>query len=133
MSNEEIEKYNLEQARIFGTNLKRYLAERRMLQSELAKALDVSESTVGKWTLMKSMPALGTVEYIARLWGINKSDLMEERTMEKMILGKIDSYNMLLQSLKENERVLLSTFGGLADEDKKRVIDLVERLRTKEK
>lgn len=41
---------------LFGRRLRVLLAEKNMNQRELAEVLGVTESTVGKWTLGKSMP-----------------------------------------------------------------------------
>ena len=41
---------------LFGRRLRVLLAEKNMNQRELANVLGVTESTVGKWTLGKSMP-----------------------------------------------------------------------------
>lgn len=41
---------------LFGRRLRVLLAEKNMNQRELAAVLGVTESTVGKWTLGKSMP-----------------------------------------------------------------------------
>lgn len=46
---------------------------------ELSKALHVSESTVGKWLLKKSIPRMGIIEKISILFHIAKSDLIEDK------------------------------------------------------
>ena len=63
---------------LFGQRLNKLLRSRDMNQNELAKILDVSESTVGKWVLGKSMPrTMGLVQKIADYFGVGKSFLLE--------------------------------------------------------
>ena len=51
---------------LFGRRLRVLLAEKNMNQRELAEVLGVTESTVGKWTLGKSMPrTMGIIQTIA--------------------------------------------------------------------
>lgn len=64
---------------IFSKNLKRYMTLHNMNNVELSRALNVSESTVGKWLLKKSIPRMGIIEKIALLFNIEKSDLMENK------------------------------------------------------
>lgn len=64
---------------IFSKNLEYYMSKKRINNVELAQILNVSESTVGKWLLKKSFPRMGLVEKMAMYFGINKSQLLEER------------------------------------------------------
>lgn len=59
------------------SNLMRLLNENNMTRTDLAKILNVSESTVGKWILKKSVPRMGVIEDIADYFNVNKSDILE--------------------------------------------------------
>lgn len=61
-------------------NLKKYMEEKDINNKELAKILNVSESTVGKWLLKKSVPRMGLIEKISNYFNIEKSDLIEDKT-----------------------------------------------------
>lgn len=64
MSNQKDE----EAKKLFASRLKVKLAERHMNQNTLADMLGMSESSIGKWTLGKSMPrTMGQIEKIAAL------------------------------------------------------------------
>ena len=68
---------------LFSNRLETLLKERDMNQNELAKILDVSESTVGKWVLGKSMPrTMGLVQKIADHFGVGKSYFLEPSSSE---------------------------------------------------
>lgn len=58
-------------------NLMRLLNDNNMTRTDLAKILNVSESTVGKWILKKSVPRMGIIEDIADYFNVNKSDILE--------------------------------------------------------
>lgn len=60
-------------------NLKKYMEEKDINNKELANILNVSESTVGKWLLKKSVPRMGVIEQISNYFNIEKSDLIEDK------------------------------------------------------
>ena len=65
MSNQKDE----EAKKLFASRLKAKLAERHMTQNTLADLLGMSESSIGKWTLGKSMPrTMGQIEKIASIF-----------------------------------------------------------------
>ena len=64
--------------RLFSKRLKTLMKERGIQQNELAKILNVSESTVGKWILLKAIPRMGIIQKIADYFGVGKSYLLEE-------------------------------------------------------
>lgn len=70
-------------------NLKKYMEEKDINNKELAKILNVSESTVGKWLLKKSVPRMGIIEQISNYFNIEKSDLIEDKTDLSNIPGVI--------------------------------------------
>lgn len=64
---------------IFSRNLKMYMEIHDLNNVELSRIVGVSESTVGKWLLQKSLPRMGVVEQLANYFKINKSDLLEDK------------------------------------------------------
>ena len=60
-------------------NLKKYMEEKDINNKELANILNVSESTVGKWLLKKSVPRMGAIEKISNYFNIEKSELIEDK------------------------------------------------------
>ena len=66
---------------LFSQRLSALLADHDMNQNELAKILKVSESTVGKWVLGKSMPrTMGVIQQIADFFGVGKSYFLESHS-----------------------------------------------------
>lgn len=72
-------------SKIIAKNLKRLMNDRELSNVELSEIIGVSESTVGKWLLEKSIPRMGAIEKLANYFHINKSDLLEDRSNAKEI------------------------------------------------
>ena len=64
---------------IFARNIKYYLSERDMTQTQLAKILDYPEMTVSNWVNAKYYPRIDKIQEMADFLSINKSDLIEDK------------------------------------------------------
>lgn len=64
---------------VFSRNLSAKIKEKGVTQRELAKILGVSEPTVHDWVKGKFYPRINKIELLARYFGCDKSDLIEER------------------------------------------------------
>ena len=58
---------------IFSKKLRALLDKKNITQVELSKILGVSESTVGKWLLQKSMPRMTIIEKLASHFQVDKT------------------------------------------------------------
>lgn len=58
---------------IFSKKLRALLDKKNITQVELSKILGVSESTVGKWLLQKSMPRMTIIEKLASYFQVDKT------------------------------------------------------------
>lgn len=83
---------------IFSRNLKMYMEIHDLNNVELSRIVGVSESTVGKWLLQKSLPRMGVVEQLANYFKINKSDLLEDKGKAASIP---DDPNVFIPKLKK--------------------------------
>lgn len=66
----------------FARNIKYYLNERNMTQTELAKTLDYPEMTVSNWVNAKYYPRIDKIQEMADFLSINKSDLIEDKSKD---------------------------------------------------
>ena len=66
-----------------------------MTRVDLAKILNVSESTVGKWILKKSMPRMGMIEDIAEYFNVKKSDILEYKDAKSVVYYNSDKVNSI--------------------------------------
>lgn len=71
----------IELKEVFSKNLKYLLDLKNVTKKELSDYLGVSESTVGKWALKKSLPRMGLIEKIANFFEVQKSDLLENKAL----------------------------------------------------
>lgn len=135
-----ISEKTLKARKLFSRRLRELLESRDMNQNDLAKVLHVSESTVGKWTLGKSMPrTMGGIQQIADFFNVGKSYLLEEGTA-------LDDSNQvrpyyfdpevaaIANELKENPdmRILFDASRKLSKQDMKTVINMVKAITDKE-
>lgn len=63
----------------FSIRLKKLLTEHELTQHQLSKILNVSESTVGKWILEKSLPRMGVIQKLSEYFNVPKSYFLERQ------------------------------------------------------
>ena len=64
---------------IFAENLRYYIEKSGKSQKQLAAIVDVARSTFNDWATAKKYPRIDKIEILANYFGIQKSDLIEER------------------------------------------------------
>lgn len=73
---------------VFGNNLAYYVERSGKSQRELAEMVGVASSTFNDWVKGRKYPRIDKVEMLANIFGILKSDLIEERTEEHREMQK---------------------------------------------
>lgn len=98
----EEEKIELETRKVISDNLKRLMKENgNMSQRELSRIANVSESTVGKWLLLKATPRMGAIQKIADHFGVLKSDITEKKIDEPENIYPVASESIRIPILGE--------------------------------
>lgn len=129
MSNEEIEKLKA----IFAKRLKELIDMNNVNQAELANMLGVSESTVGKWILMKTYPRMGIVEKLSVIFNVPKNYFFDEDEARRTYYMEPETAALAQQIYDDPElRILMDASRKLKPEDLKAVITLVKSLKEKE-
>lgn len=102
---------NIGNKEIFAKNLRYYMDRSDKSQKELSDMLNVSTSTFNNWATAKRYPRIDKIEMLANYFGIQKSDLIEEKMTEEKekdndILADIivrmrtdEEFSSLLQSI----------------------------------
>lgn len=72
----------------FSMRLKTLLSEHEMTQNQLSKILGVSESTVGKWILEKSLPRMGVIQKLSEHFNVPKSYFLEKQDRPSKAMTK---------------------------------------------
>lgn len=81
-------KTNIGNKEVFGNNLAYYVERSGKSQRELADMLGVASSTFNDWVKGRKYPRIDKIEMLANIFGILKSDLIEERTEEHREMQK---------------------------------------------
>ncbi|EOH94785.1 helix-turn-helix domain-containing protein [Enterococcus pallens] len=76
---------------IFGENLRRLRTLKNISTTELAHEIQVSQSTISDWENAKKMPRSGSIQKIADFFGVQKTDLLIDKTAQT----KLNVYNMV--------------------------------------
>ena len=69
---------------IFAENLKRYMKLNNKTRKQVCNDLDFSYYTFSDWVNGKKYPRMDKVERLAMYFGIKKSDLIEEKSIERL-------------------------------------------------
>jgi transcriptional regulator with XRE-family HTH domain len=117
---------------LFSLRLSKLMREKNINQNELAITLQVSESTVGKWILKKSMPRMGIIQKLADYFGVGKSYFLEETPQDKYYVDP--EVVAMAEQLRTNPngRILFDASRDLTKEDVNIVLNLINGLKAKE-
>lgn len=69
--------------RLFANNLRHYLNLHGYSQADMARYMKVSTATTAKWCTGVTMPRVDKIQSLCNWFGIEKSDLLDERKSEK--------------------------------------------------
>ncbi|MGQ7343320.1 XRE family transcriptional regulator [Streptococcus suis] len=116
-------------------NLKYYMNKKGVDRNQLCSDLDLKYMTVSDWINAKTYPRIDKIESLANYFGINKSDLIEEKSTipsSSIPLPNFDPRQAILLSnySKLNETCknkLLATSGMLLAEEQGKIIDISEK------
>ena len=107
---------NIGNKEIFAKNLKWYLEITGKTQKEIAQYLQVNPSSVNDWVKAKKYPRIDKIEMLSIYFGILKSDLIEEKGINKTLPQ--------VQTLTEGEMMLLELFRQIPKEQQKVFLDM---------
>lgn len=119
---------------LFSQRLQALLKENNMTQVELSRMLGVSESTIGKWILEKSLPRMVIVEKLANIFNRPKSYFFDETKVIKMGIGDklqklITAKNTNVNELAARAKVAPSTLYSIIKRDNTKAdIDVLIRI-----
>ena len=119
--------------RIFARNLNRFLEINGKNQADIATLLNVSQAAVSNWCKGIKMPRMGKVQALADYFGVNKSDLLEDKgTQEEDNSYYIDEdAKELAQFLFKNPeyRVLFDAAKDVSADDLEMVKTIIDKFR----
>ncbi len=101
---------------VFAANLRRYMEANGKSRTDISNALNVSYFTVSDWVNGKKYPRMDKVELLANLFGIQKSDLIEDKQQEPTEE----------ETVSPDEQMLLDLFRLVPDEQKDMVLSMIK-------
>ena len=75
---------------VMAKNIKYYLKENDITQTEMCNTLGFKMSTVSDWMHARTYPRIDKIEMMANYFGIEKSDLVEQKSSKTIELNKKD-------------------------------------------
>lgn len=102
---------------IFARNLKYYLEITEKTQKEIADFLQVNPSSVNDWVKAKKYPRIDKIELLSIYFGILKSDLIEDKGVNKTLPQ--------VHKLTEGESILLELFRQLPEDSQRMYLEVL--------
>lgn len=119
---------------IFGKNLSYFLELNQISRADLARMLDVHDSTVHSWIIGEKNPRIKNVDKICQIFGIKRSDLMVEHkdNNENYYFSK-ETRDIAEKISKDKElKLLFKAAQDVPAEDLKNIHNLLKSLKRKE-
>ncbi|HFU3729611.1 TPA: XRE family transcriptional regulator [Streptococcus suis] len=110
---------------VMSNNLKYYMDKKGVDRNQLCSDLDLKYMTVSDWINAKTYPRIDKIELLANYFGINKSDLIEEKST-------IPSSSIPFQNFDPRKTILLSNYDKLNDTRKNKLLATSETLLAEE-
>lgn len=101
---------------IFASNLKKYMELKDKSRNDISNALGISYFTVSDWVNGKKYPRMDKVEMLANYFGIQKSDLIEDKT---------EKNSPEEPKLSEGEKMLLDLFRRVPEDKQQLVLQMI--------
>lgn len=119
---------------IMAKNIQRYMDMKGVTRTDVCDALGIKYTTFTDWVKGNTYPRIDKIELMANYFGISKSDLVEEHTLDQ---DEEPSYYTNPETAKlaqeafddPDTRILLDAKKDLDPDDLKMVIDMVKRLK----
>ena len=110
---------------VMSNNLKYYMNKKGVDRNQLCSDLDLKYMTVSDWINAKSYPRIDKIELLANYFGINKSDLIEDKSTTP-------SSSIPLPNFDPRQAILLSNYSKLNDTRKNKLLATSETLLAEE-
>ncbi len=124
--------------KIFSKNLNYYMEKNQKTQSDIINDLGFNKSAVSTWCNGTRLPRMDKVEALAKYFGINRSDLIEEKNSANDSEPPYylnDETREIAQEVFENPelRSLFHVARDIAPDELRAHIDFMKKLKSREK
>ena len=122
-------KSNIGNKEIMAKNLAYYVERSGKSQRELADVLGIATSTFNDWMKGKTYPRIDKIEMLANIFGILKSDLIEERTEEHREMQKKNNIQADIVLRMQTDEVFFNAVKNLYEMDSEKLSGLLAFLK----
>jgi transcriptional regulator with XRE-family HTH domain len=102
---------------VFSANLTYYLAQKDVMQKDLAKHLGISQASVNDWIKKRTYPRMDKLQMTAEFLGVKMTDLVEPRNKMSSTEDK---------RISDKEQLVLDLFHKVPDEKKDFLIKMIQ-------
>ena len=122
---------NSDYKKVFAKNLSNLLARNQKTQADLVADLRLNKSTVSTWVNGTKMPRMNKIEQLANYFGVEKSDLIEDKSDTNEQYYNDSSVSEYAQAIKDNPdlRILFDASKDMSKDDIDFVINTIEMLK----
>lgn len=120
--------------KIFAKNLSYYMKKNEKTQTDLINDLGINKSAISTWINATRLPRMDKVQLLADYFGINKSDLLEERTEDTGYYLNPETAKVAQEVFENRDlRVLFDAARDASPEDIKTATSVLKALLAKER
>ena len=119
---------NMDNKGIFAKNLNRYIYLIGKTKKEVCDELGFAYSTFSDWCNGKKFPRLDKLEMLANYFGIQKSDLIEDKTDKSVGTVEPSDYYVKLKNKVKTDEVM-NVYLELTDKQQKRVMEYMKMVK----
>lgn len=106
---------------VMADNIKRLMKEFNVSQSDICTRLSLKPSTFSDWVNAKTYPRIDKIEMLANYFGVEKSDLIENKTVKASSTVTVYNAVNISQRMNETECQLMLDYWDLDDHGKKAI------------
>lgn len=120
---------NLGNKEVFAENFNYYLKRSGDRKIDVARVLNVSQSTISDWTKLRTYPRMDKIQVLATHWGIEISDLVEKHTFDNKNYAQKEANSISIELISDKEAMeLYSAIKKLSPHHRGIVKTLIESL-----
>jgi len=105
---------NLGNKKVMAANIRRYMLVNDVSPTDICKDLDFKMPTFSDWIHARTYPRIDKIEKMANYFGIQKSDLIEEKTATQNGSG-----------FSPSQKALLDVIDGLSEDQARKLLGII--------
>lgn len=75
----------IENKEVMARNIRKYMREKNVNQTEICKRLGIKQNTFSDWVNGKTYPRIDKIQLMSEYFGVNKADLVEDGAVDYIV------------------------------------------------